>query len=121
MNSELDCTSLAGRLRQICEGTSGLSPETEEAYRQLWRASPPFHPSSSIQADFTCIHRTAQVRTEECALCGGRVGDVPVYGCALHGECTVSAHGIRRGGQSTTPKVEVCIACEDRISVNSAF
>lgn len=32
----LDCSKLHGRLRQICEGTSGLAPEIEEAYRQKW-------------------------------------------------------------------------------------
>lgn len=34
--TDLDCTKLNGRMRSICEGTSGLPAETEAEYRKLW-------------------------------------------------------------------------------------
>ena len=32
----MDCTQLTGRMREICEGRSGLSPELEQKYRDKW-------------------------------------------------------------------------------------
>jgi len=37
----MDCTQLPIRMREICEGKSGLAPEEEERYRQLWSGNPP--------------------------------------------------------------------------------
>lgn len=37
----LDCSRLHGRFREICEGRSGLAPEVEEQYRQLWASESP--------------------------------------------------------------------------------
>jgi hypothetical protein len=37
----LDCSQLIGHARAICEGTSGLPPETEEAYRKHWAKTRP--------------------------------------------------------------------------------
>ena len=34
--SEIDCTRLSGRMREICEGKSGLPAEVEARYREKW-------------------------------------------------------------------------------------
>lgn len=38
----MDCKKLHGRMRDICEGKSGLPAWKEEAYRELWSRGVPF-------------------------------------------------------------------------------
>ena len=59
---------------------------------------------------FPCIHRGPVRRHEGCKACGQRDVTALVYWCALHGECTVHSHGLRRVGG----RLEVCVACQDR-------
>lgn len=56
----------------------------------------------------TCQHRGDQIRTMTSDLCGQRGHNIPVYSCALHGECT---HGQACKGQDKS--VRICITCED--------
>lgn len=55
-----------------------------------------------------CQHRGEQIRTMTSDLCGQRGHNIPVYSCALHGECT---HGQACKGQDKS--VRICITCED--------
>jgi hypothetical protein len=77
--THVDCTKFVGRMRSICEGTSGLGPEVEEQYRRLWAAMPP---------DRVLVG---------CTGCGGNEVQVPVLACALFEECTLAAEveGVR--------------------------
>lgn len=112
----MNCDDLeTPRMREICNGTSGLPPDVAAAYRARWAARTP-----TPGPDFSCIHRGRQTRAPECELCGGRVGEIPVYACALFGECSEHAHGIRADGPAS-PKIPVCLACDERVSVYSAF
>ena len=56
----------------------------------------------------TCRHRLPQVREMTSDLCGMKGQSIPVYGCAIHGECT---HGVACRFQD--PNVRVCLVCED--------
>ena len=38
----MDCKKLHGRMRDICEGKSGLPPELEQQYRDLWESQRTF-------------------------------------------------------------------------------
>lgn len=112
----IDCSELPfTRARQICEGTSGLPPEIEEAYRQLWALQPP---GASAPADFSCLHRGDVLRQTPCESCGGREGIADVHACQVHGECTVHAHGVRRDG-AASDKLAVCVGCPDIISASA--
>lgn len=102
---DFDCSKFVGRLRSICEGTSGLPKEMEESYRRLWANMPPAAPP-----DFSCRNRGSLIRQEQCKICGGRELIVDVLECSVHSECTIHAHGLR----NEKGKLAVCIACEDR-------
>lgn len=66
--------------------------------------------------EFECEHREEIKRTELCQLCGMSGKTLPVYGCKLHGECTIHAGGIRKEGKNNLPLLPVCISCPDRTS-----
>lgn len=108
---DFDCSKLSGRMKSICDGTSGL-PEfgpgnTREAYLKLWANEPP---AQVVEPDFSCIHRGPELRTEQCKLCGGRDFAASVHSCTIYGECTVHAHGLK----NEAGKLSVCVACESR-------
>jgi hypothetical protein len=98
--THLDCTKFVGRMRSICEGTSGLGPQVEEQYRRLWAANPP-----DVGSDFSCRHRGEQVSAVGCTGCGGNDVQVPVLACALFEECTLAAE---------VEGVRFCPTCTDR-------
>lgn len=52
-----------------------------------------------------CIHRGDKIRDDTCDLCGVKGRPFEVFGCNLHGEC--SLHRVHS-------KVSGCAACEDR-------
>jgi hypothetical protein len=72
----IDCAKLHGRMRAICEGTSGLAPEVEEQYRRLWAGNiPPDPPPRRIRlgdwlASF--IHAITFGRIIPCVACNSR-------------------------------------------------
>jgi len=56
----------------------------------------------------SCPHRGEQLRTMTSDLCGTRGHNLPVYSCAVHGECT---HRQVCKGQDAA--VKICIGCPD--------
>jgi len=56
----------------------------------------------------SCPHRGEQVRTMTSDLCGTRGHNLPVYSCAVHGECT---HRQVCKGQDAA--VKICVGCSD--------
>lgn len=60
----------------------------------------------SARADaYPCSHRLPQTRTDERPPCQG--GPQPIYGCDLHGECSI-------GRYCTQQTVRACTRCSDR-------
>jgi hypothetical protein len=55
-----------------------------------------------------CGHRGEQIRTMTSDICGSRGQDLPVYSCAVHGECT---HRQVCKGQDAS--VKICLGCPD--------
>jgi len=96
----MDCTKLVGRMRSICEGTSGLPEETRQAYLAIWegRQQPP---------GTACIYRHDQIDTMECGTCAqnGKRVQVKVYQCDLFQRCVLMR------GTST----RYCGTCESRL------
>ena len=56
----------------------------------------------------SCTHRGDQLRTMTSDLCGTRGHDLPVYSCAVYGECT---HRQVCKGQDEA--VRICVGCSD--------
>lgn len=54
---------------------------------------------------FPCTHRQSQTRTDERPPCQG--GPQPIYGCEIHGECSISRYCVQR-------KTQACSTCPDR-------
>lgn len=81
---------LSGRALDIYEGRSGLSEEKRQAYIATWKGEKPAPRSASAaKTDERCVHRSIEpVRLVKCVGCGGNV-HTKVYGCSVHGECTV--------------------------------
>lgn len=94
-----------GRLFELCQ--------TRKDYFDLWESGKG-RPEESHQIDLTgefpCVHRGPIHRTEKCEVCGQREVVAAVRWCAVHGECTVHAHGLRRPGG----RIPVCLSCSDR-------
>lgn len=55
-----------------------------------------------------CAHRGEKVREVPCLLCGERDQIVPVFACAVHGECTLRHSGRPR------QKLANCLGCRER-------
>lgn len=58
-----------------------------------------------------CVHRGEVLGERECETCGQRGRPVPLYACALHGQCVLRVY-------STVPSKmagdQVCSRCPDR-------
>ncbi len=82
----MDCTQLQGRMRSICEGTSGLSEEVRQQYIALWEGKPPPKPPST-----DCVYRGVFLEQYvDCPTCvPGKTLNMRVYGCQLHGTCVI--------------------------------
>lgn len=99
----MDCTQLHGRMRQICEGTSGLPPETEQAYRDAWAANPVRPPS------LACDYRKEHVGWIDCEACregSGKTVKFKTFGCELHGICVM---------RTSVGAVRGCVGCQSRL------
>ncbi len=99
----LDCTKLQGRLRQICEGTSGLPPEVEQQYRDLWEGNPP----KPIEPPRTaCVYRGQQIDWVECDTCTDKHVQVRVFQCDLFNRCVLANGTSYRYCGSCTSRLE---------------
>lgn len=108
---DFDCLKLPpGRLRSICEGTSGL-PETgpgntREGYIKLWKAN---GIPNSEPVDLSCVHRGKKVGSIVCAVCQQEAGkhvEVFIFACSLHEKCIPARE---EGG------IKCCAQCQDRM------
>jgi glycosyltransferase involved in cell wall biosynthesis len=84
--------------------------QTSKAYRKSFveAASEPVSDAYKLD-DLPCVLRGLPIRMDRCRLaqCVGGP-DVQVYGCDLHGECTLNQHAI--------PGVKVCRKCSGRMA-----
>lgn len=103
------CRSNTDIFKRWEAGTGPGHVDSLPAYRTFLSA-----PECLGVEDFPCIKRGLEVRATLCKTCGGRDQKVTVYGCAVYGECSIHAHGLRRIDESG--KLAVCIACKDRES-----
>jgi hypothetical protein len=93
-------------------------PTRADKYREIlarYEAPPPVRqarPGVKIANDpspsKSCPHRGEQLRTMTSDLCGTRGHNLPVYSCAVHGECT---HRQVCKGQDAA--VKICVGCSD--------
>lgn len=60
---------------------------------------------------FNCLHRGQTLRSQECKLCGGRTKQVPIYKCALHGQCSLDLW--ESPGKMRKSGIEYCKGCDD--------
>lgn len=84
---ELNNRELSGRLLDIWEGRSGLAPNVEETYRNLWREQAGKEP----KIEPCRFHGKPTGETIDCTPCGGRVR-FKVFECShpkLTGVCTL--------------------------------
>lgn len=90
-------TETPPRIQAILDGTSGLAPSTEEAYRRLWAGQTP---------DTSCIHRGAHIAWAVCATCPMSKTKLRVFACERRGRCVIdgSVDGLAR-----------CSTCADRV------
>jgi hypothetical protein len=71
----------------------------------------PANPKSLTTEPLTCTHRGEVARLVKCPTCNNATFDLPIYSCAVHGECTLEAHGHRNAELLNT---KVCRYCPDR-------
>jgi hypothetical protein len=100
----MNCGNLTGRLRAICEGTSGLPEAKRAAYMALWAerglldpADVPERPAPPTADSLPCIHRGAWLTDAGC--CGA------LYQCRKFRKCS-----IRRNSMG----LAACVTCEAR-------
>lgn len=97
----IDCSQLHGRMRAICDGTSGLPEETRQQYLALWEGKPPPQPQSLV-----CIHRGEHIDWVDCPTCQGKSVRFKTFGCQLHGTCVMT---------SGLGQLKGCVGCESRM------
>lgn len=98
----MDCTKLTGRLRDICEGKSGLPPEVEQQYRDLWAGNPP-----PAAPNLDCVYRGEHINWVECPTCQNKLVKLKVFACQLHSQCVM---------QGDVGGVRGCHTCESRLA-----
>jgi len=95
-------------LRRDMSGRAHTLCKTDKRYREMFATQPAEDERQLLAPEnLPCILRGLPSRTDKCRLAtclGGST--VQVYGCDLHGECTVNQHGI--------PGVKVCKKCDGR-------
>ena len=86
-------------------------------YFDLWELGiGPFQSSPARPPRDPCCHRNSSPHREVlCELCGERQLQVPVFRCAVYGECTERRYGIRSVAARTT---QACLSCPEYQSVN---
>jgi hypothetical protein len=110
---------VTGRIESIGERVGTLHwlikvyPDRKERYERLIRRYEKLQQTSGGLSTIgieskSCPHRGDQVRTMTSDLCGSRGQNLPVFSCAIHGECTHSQ--VCRGQD---PAVRICVGCDD--------
>jgi hypothetical protein len=85
--------------------TEKLFAQTFIKTRQEFESAKASLDKSAAAVAYPCSHRQSQVRTDERPPCQG--GPQPIYGCDLHGECSI-------GRYCTQQTVRACTRCPDR-------
>ncbi|HEY5313826.1 MAG TPA: hypothetical protein VIK18_14960, partial [Pirellulales bacterium] len=67
-------------------------------------------PQKPAAQSLDCLHRGEIVRAVDCQSCQGKI-ELPIYSCALHGECSKENHRDRNPDLAT---IQVCRGCPDR-------
>ncbi len=99
----IDCEKLTGRMKAICDGTSGLPPETEEAYRKLWEGQP----APTKTDPFACVHRGGHIGWVPCPTCIPEKNvQMKLYACPLHANCVLRMEDLG--------KIKGCGGCGSR-------
>jgi hypothetical protein len=62
-----------------------------------------------------CIHAQDSIRREECKKCG-RKKTVNVFGCQIHGECTILNYGLKGQDGKLLARCFICPDYEDEKS-----
>jgi len=84
-------------------------PSKATKYQELLgRYARLLNPGQVVAPIKSCPHRGDQVRTMTSDLCGTRGHNLPVYSCAVYGECT---H--RQVCKGQDPAVKICVGCSD--------
>lgn len=98
---EIDCSQfdIGSRKRSICDGTSGLDPAMEEAYRRLWVGQQPAEP------DFSCHHRGEHVDWVDCPTCRSGKVKLKIFECAVHTRCVIA---------KDVEEIKGCVGCPDQ-------
>ena len=110
----------------VCEATANVTAGTTPGRRVCGpRALAPQRPAKQIQqasggrqsldslnaAAISCTHRGDLIRNQECKPCQAHgQSPVPVFGCAIHGECTLNNTSIH-------PRIKACATCQDCTSL----
>lgn len=66
---------------------------------------------------FPCVFRQELIDEVPCQACSQKDKMASLYSCAIYQQCTVGSHGVTEDGTSATPRVKVCIACNERNEV----
>jgi hypothetical protein len=91
-----------------CGRTINASEETETIYRKCraGRDGSPTEPRTTFEH---CVHAQNSIRREECKKCG-RKKTVDVFGCDIHGECTILNYGLK---DQSGKLISRCFICPD--------
>lgn len=105
-NNQSDCQfrivrDTGGRLFELCSGNN-CTREQSDKYRkefkrrEIVRTQKPARAERSVKerdefwlAELPCGHRQEIVRQDKCDTCGDRGKAFDVYGCHVHGECSI--------------------------------
>ena len=100
MSDFRECNHLTGRLRELCRGEAGSVAACNHmragwglpplpADWEIKRPCPDQPPATAVVPGSDCPHRSAEpVREIPNTGCGCNGKTLPVFACALHGECT---------------------------------
>lgn len=92
----------------------GQAPESRrremmQRFRHLLRRVDPAGPPP-------CVHRGGRIRDAICQTCGSKWRPIPVYHCAVHGECVVtSREAVERRADGSLGYIRSCHGCEDAL------
>jgi hypothetical protein len=116
--SDVDCSRLVGRPREICEGTSGLPEEKRQWHIRRYR-SRGLIPRSDAADDWIppsertspCKHRGVFLHEKACESCGHRGQMRELYDCNLLGNACFMGEGHILGA-------EKCRLCDHYVKVD---
>lgn len=94
---------------------NGEGPCLEQMRAELERLQSGQKPFADLPP---CRHRGLEpIEHVDCEICGGRIGQVPVYSCAHFGRCTPRRYGTRTEAMRAMP---ACIRCDKYEAAESA-